>query len=113
MFHIALERGLAFLCMADGSFGRRVPFAFLEDIKRRFLAAHAEEAASAGAYAFDAGFSSQLAERMAFFSSDASADTITRLHGSLTEVKQITLDNIEKVRADTLLAVWVTLTSAS
>ena len=34
---------------------------------------------------------------MHFFSSDASADTISRLHGSLTEVKQITLESIEKV----------------
>ena len=30
MFHIACERGLIFLCMADEAFGRRIPFAFLE-----------------------------------------------------------------------------------
>lgn len=33
------------MCMADDSFGRRIPFAFLQDIKERFLADYSRERA--------------------------------------------------------------------
>jgi vesicle-associated membrane protein 7 len=33
------------MCMADDSFGRRTPFAFLQDIKEKFLAAYDRDAA--------------------------------------------------------------------
>ena len=49
--------GLTFLCMADEAFGRRIPFAFLEDIKYNFTAAYGEEAADAVAYTYNAEFS--------------------------------------------------------
>ena len=77
--------------------GRRIPFAFLADIKDKFLSAHKEAGQSAMAYQLDAAFKPYLRDRMAFFSNDKSADTINRLRGEVTEVKQITLDNIEKV----------------
>ena len=35
-FHYAVEGGLVFMCMADGDFGRRLPFAFIDDIVRRW-----------------------------------------------------------------------------
>ena len=34
------------MCMADDSFGRRIPFAFLQDIKERFLATYSKERAN-------------------------------------------------------------------
>lgn len=33
------------MCMADDSFGRRVPFAFLQDLKEKFLDAYGAERA--------------------------------------------------------------------
>ena len=33
VFHYIVEKKLTFLCMADESFKRRVPFAFLDDVK--------------------------------------------------------------------------------
>ena len=78
--------------------GRRIPFAFLEDIKGRFLGSYGgEPGQSAVAYQLDAAFKPYLRDRMAFFSNDKSADTINRLRGEVTEVKKITLENIGKV----------------
>lgn len=33
------------MCMADDSFGRRIPFAFLQDIKERFLERYGKDRA--------------------------------------------------------------------
>lgn len=44
--------------------GRRVPFAFLEDIRHRFFDAHANEAGSAAAFALNDAFAPILAQRM-------------------------------------------------
>ena len=49
------------------------------------------------AYQLDSAFKPYLRDQMAFFSNDKSADTINRLRGEVTEVKKITLENIEKV----------------
>lgn len=40
IFHYVVEDGLVYMTMADEAFGRRIPFAFLEDIKNRFKAAY-------------------------------------------------------------------------
>ena len=36
---------------------------------------------------------------MAYFSNDASSDTINRIRGEISEVKSIMVENIEKVNA--------------
>ncbi|KAG0339786.1 hypothetical protein BG004_006683, partial [Podila humilis] len=45
LFHYICEDGLTYLCMADDSFGRRIPFAFLNDMKERFLTQYGRERA--------------------------------------------------------------------
>ncbi|KAF9901696.1 Vesicle-associated membrane protein [Lobosporangium transversale] len=45
LFHYICEDGLTYMCMADDSFGRRIPFAFLQDIKEKFLAQYGREQA--------------------------------------------------------------------
>ena len=83
--------------------GRRVPFAYLEDIKSKFLNSYGgEPGQSAVAYQLDSAFKPYLRDRIAFFSNDRSADTIDRLRGEVTEVKKITLENIEKVSSTKL-----------
>jgi len=64
LFHYIAENGLVFMCMADEEFGRRVPFAFLEDISKRFKTAYGERARTAMAYAFDDDFKPVLARQM-------------------------------------------------
>lgn len=45
LFHLLCEEGLLYMCMADEVFGRRLPFAFLEDTAQRFTAMHGRSAA--------------------------------------------------------------------
>ena len=45
LFHYICEDGLTYMCMADDSFGRRIPFAFLQDIKEKFLTQYGRERA--------------------------------------------------------------------
>ena len=47
LFHILTEEGLTFLCMSDEGMGRRVPFAFLEEIRSRFTQAYGSAALTA------------------------------------------------------------------
>lgn len=78
--------------------GRRIPFTFLDDIKEKFLAAYGPEAAQhAVAYEYNTEFSSILQQRMRYFVSDPNADTINRVRGGVAEVKDIMVENIEKV----------------
>ena len=37
IFHYIVADGITYLCMADESFGRRIPYAFLDNIKNRFV----------------------------------------------------------------------------
>ena len=89
MFHIVVHNSITFMCMADEvrvtsapravyfaymvchlplsstalpmqGLGRRIPFAFLEDIKQRFESAYGASAASAVAYEYNTEFSHTL-----------------------------------------------------
>ena len=77
--------------------GRRIPYAFLEDIRDRFVRSHGEAAGQAPAYGLDEQFGHVIADRMRFFSTDRSADAISRVRGELGEVRDIMIQNIDKV----------------
>ena len=78
--------------------GRRIPFAFLDDIKEKFLGAYGSEAAQyAVAYEYNTEFSGVLQQRMRYFANDPNADAINRVRGGVAEVKNIMVENIEKV----------------
>lgn len=79
-------------------FGRRIPFAFLEDVRERYLASAGDSAQSAPAYAHNAEFSKVLEERMEYYSTNEKADTINRVRGGISEVKNVMIENIDKVR---------------
>lgn len=79
--------------------GRRIPFAFLDDVKDKFLAAYGPEAAQyAVAYEYNTEFSGILQQRMRYFVNDPNADAINRVRGGVAEVKNIMVENIEKVQ---------------
>jgi vesicle-associated membrane protein 7 len=50
--------------MAPESFGRRLPFAFLEDIKGRFKSTYGNKGATAQSYAMQSDFSRILQKQM-------------------------------------------------
>ena len=58
------------------SFGRRIPFGFLEDVRQRFTSAYGEVCKAAVAYEYNTEFSRVLSERCHFFSNDPAADAI-------------------------------------
>ena len=49
------------------------------------------------AYEYNTEFSSILQQRMRYFVNDPNADTINRVRGGVAEVKNIMVENIEKV----------------
>lgn len=77
--------------------GRRIAYSFLEDVKTRFVEEYGSTAQELRAYEIDDSFSLTLRDRMLFFSNDRNADQINRVKGQLGEVKNIMIDNIEKV----------------
>ncbi|CAI7857185.1 unnamed protein product, partial [Closterium sp. NIES-54] len=97
VFHILRADGLVFLCMADAPFGRRVPFAYLEDVHMRFMKTYGRVAATALAYAMNDEFSRVLAAQMEFFSSNPNSDTISRVKNEISEVKSVMVENIDMV----------------
>ncbi|CDH58873.1 vesicle-associated membrane protein 714 [Lichtheimia corymbifera JMRC:FSU:9682] len=97
LFHYICEDGLTYMCMADDSFGRRIPFAFLQDIKERFLERYGKDRAlEAPPYGLNE-FSRVLSKQMEFFSSNPSADRLKQVHGEIEQVKDVMVHNIERV----------------
>ncbi|CAN4099007.1 unnamed protein product [Withania somnifera] len=97
IFHILRSDGIIFLCMANDTFGRRIPFSYLEDIQMRFMKNYGKVASYAPAYAMNDEFSRVLHQQMEFFSSNPSADTLNRVRGEVSEICTIMVDNIEKI----------------
>lgn len=97
IFHIMRADGLTFLCMANDTFGRRIPFAYLEDIHMRFMKTYGQTAFIALAYAMNDEFSRVLHQQMEYFCSNPNADTINRVKGEMNEVRAVMVENIDKV----------------
>ncbi len=97
LFHVVCAAGIVYLCMADEAFGRRIPFAFLEEVRDRFGAAYGGGATTALAYAYNTEFSRVLHQQMDYFSSNPAADALSRAKGEMAEVKSVMVENIDKV----------------
>eukprot|EP00158_Paraphelidium_tribonemae_P009391 Partr_v1_DN28853_c1_g2_i2_m33267 putative Vesicle-associated membrane protein len=97
LFHyIVDERGLVYLCMADDAFGRRIPFAFLEEVRNDFQLAYGESALVAGAYGMDV-YSATLGDKMQFYNSNPESDRLRYVQGEISQVRDVMVQNIEKV----------------
>ena len=101
VFHYIVENGICYMCMSDEKNKHRIPFAFLEDTKNRFLAQFGlENAQQAIAFAMNEDFKGTLAERMEYFNSDEadrSIDNIGTVKSQIDEVKDVMVQNIERV----------------
>ncbi|CAK9170379.1 unnamed protein product [Ilex paraguariensis] len=86
-------------CLAvgcGGGFGR-IPFAFLEDIHQRFVRTYGRAVLSAQAYAMNDEFSRVLSQQIEYYSNDPNADRINRLKGEMSQVRNVMIENIDKV----------------
>ncbi|KAF8980725.1 hypothetical protein BGZ46_003762, partial [Entomortierella lignicola] len=87
--------GLTYMCMADDSFGRRIPFAFLQDIKEKFLAQYGRERALESLLPNSMNeFSKTIAKQMEYFSTNPNADRIKHVQGEIEQVKDVMVQNI-------------------
>eukprot|EP00043_Microstomoeca_roanoka_P000942 m.30084 g.30084 ORF g.30084 m.30084 type:complete len:246 (-) comp10576_c0_seq1:542-1279(-) len=96
LFHYTREDGVVYLCMADESFGRRVPFQFLAQIVKDFLP-YKSRARSSITYGLNRDFSPILQRQMAQYNRKANDDALTRAREEVEQVKDIMVQNIEKV----------------
>ncbi|XP_010519953.1 PREDICTED: vesicle-associated membrane protein 713-like [Tarenaya hassleriana] len=97
VFHVKRTDGLTVLCMADGSSERRIPFAFLENIHQRFVRTYGRAIRSAQAYSMNDEFSRVLGQQMEYYSNDPNADRIIRMKGEMSQVRNVMIENIDKV----------------
>ncbi|KAM7492959.1 hypothetical protein LguiB_027568 [Lonicera macranthoides] len=97
IFHVKRTDGLTVLCMADDTAGRRIPFAFLEDMHQKFVRTYGRAVLSAQAYAMNDEFSRVLSQQMDYYSNDPNADRINRLKGEMSQVRNTMIENIDKV----------------
>lgn len=97
IFHVKRTDGLTALCMADDVAGRRIPFAFLEDIHQKFVRTYGRAVLSAQAYGMNDEFSRVLSQQMEYYSNDPNADRINRLKGEMGQVRTVMIENIDKV----------------
>jgi vesicle-associated membrane protein 7 len=103
VFHYLCADGLLYLCMCDdaaGSAKRRVPFAFLDDVRARFLGAYGDEAHTAIAFAMNLEFSRVLQRQMELFNGPMAAGAgggLGDVHRKLDAVKDVMVQNIEMV----------------
>jgi vesicle-associated membrane protein 7 len=96
VFHYIVDRHIIYMCMCDDMEKRRIPFAFLEDIKQKFVATYGDRAQTALAFAMSDDFGRVLQKQMEFYNSP-SADTMTQVNSKLDDVKQVMVQNIETV----------------
>ncbi|KAJ3011428.1 Vesicle-associated membrane protein [Thoreauomyces humboldtii] len=97
LFHYVTHNNITFLCLADDGFGRRIPFAFLEDLREKFEKAYsADRAQSAIAYGLNE-FSKVIDAQMTHFNSDATSDRFRQVQGEIDQVRDVMVHNIEKV----------------
>ncbi|WOL15479.1 vesicle-associated membrane protein [Canna indica] len=97
IFHVKRTDGLTVLCVADDTAGRRIPFAFLEDIHGRFVKTYGRACHTAPAYAMNDEFSRVLSQQMDYYSNDPNADRMNRIKGEMSQVRNVMIENIDKV----------------
>ncbi|KAJ1432083.1 Synaptobrevin [Sesbania bispinosa] len=76
---------------------RRIPFAFLEEIHQRFVRTYGRAVFSAQPYGMNDEFSRVLSQQMEYYSNDPNADRINRLKGEMSQVRNVMIENIDKV----------------
>ncbi|KAG8900562.1 hypothetical protein FRB99_005974 [Tulasnella sp. 403] len=97
LFHYVSEGGLTFLVMADDSVGRRMPFAFLGELQRRFTDQHSSDVIfDAPAYGLNE-FSAEIGKLMHQYTTSPPADALSQARQDLAQVKDIMVQNVEQI----------------
>ncbi|TCD68146.1 hypothetical protein EIP91_011512 [Steccherinum ochraceum] len=99
LFHYVSEGGYTYLCMADDSAGRRMPFAFLAELQQKFNAT-AQPSSSLSdppAYGLQGSFGPVIAQLMNTYNTNPPTDELSRAQNELAQVKDIMVQNVEQI----------------
>ena len=101
MFHYVTDQGITFLVMSDSDENckHRLPFAMLDEVKKRFTAQYGVQAQTAIAFSMNEEFFPVLRECLDTFNSNPQIDAIGAVRGQIDDVKEVMVQNIEKVLA--------------
>lgn len=99
VFHYIVQNSICYLCMSDELNKHRIPYAFLEDMKQNFIAKYGtEKPLKAIAFSMNEEFSKIIKDRMEYYNSpNPNVDSIGAVRNQIDEVKDIMVQNIEKV----------------
>jgi len=95
-FHYIVFGGITYLCMADQSFGRRIPFVFLQEMKKRFSQQFGARAQTALAYSLTDQFRTEMQSLLKFYNNREN-DKIGKVRGEIENVKEVMTENIERL----------------
>jgi len=110
LFHYISEKRIIFMCITEDNYERSKAFAFLSEIKKRFMNQYGERVFTALPYAMNSDFSSTLMAQMRYFSelpspshtnlgSGADNTKISKVQGQVDELKGIMVKNIDQIAA--------------
>ncbi|PVU96316.1 hypothetical protein BB561_001257 [Smittium simulii] len=107
LYHYICKNGVVYLCVASENFGRRIPFSFLKELKTQFLREFPEAEVDDLSISYDS-FQNTIQSIVLHYSNNPSLDPIKKVQGEINQVKDIMIQNIERVlergdRIDTLV----------
>ena len=97
LFHYVVEGGLVFLCMSNEKMPRRVTFAFIDDIRGRFVSMFGTRANTGRTLEMNEDFRGVLQRQMEYYSDVENTDQLTKVRTQVEDVKLMAQANIEKV----------------
>ncbi|KAK2467639.1 hypothetical protein APHAL10511_000494 [Amanita phalloides] len=97
LFHYVSEGGVIYLVIADAAAGRRMPFAFLADLQRKFLSAPSSSSGDVPPYGLQGTFGPTIADLMHTYNTAPPTDELTRAQNELNQVKSIMVQNVEQI----------------
>ncbi|KAL9708569.1 hypothetical protein Ac2012v2_008278 [Leucoagaricus gongylophorus] len=98
LFHYVSEGGYTYLVMADDSAGRRMPFAFLSELQRKFNSAPSSSARDdLPAYGLQSSFGPVISSLMHTYNTAPPTDELARAQSELTQAKDIMVQNVEQI----------------
>uniref|UniRef100_A0A6B2LIP7 V-SNARE coiled-coil homology domain-containing protein n=1 Tax=Arcella intermedia TaxID=1963864 RepID=A0A6B2LIP7_9EUKA len=95
-YHIYVENGLIFLCMADAAYQKRRGHMFLTDLRTSFLNEFGEAWQNAIAFQYNNQFA-RVIQSKAQYHSDVSSDKIASVQAQIDVAKGVVMENIEKL----------------
>eukprot|EP01059_Diplonema_ambulator_P006340 TRINITY_DN16081_c0_g1_i5.p1 TRINITY_DN16081_c0_g1~~TRINITY_DN16081_c0_g1_i5.p1 ORF type:complete len:227 (+),score=83.40 TRINITY_DN16081_c0_g1_i5:53-733(+) len=94
LFHYIVEDGIVYLCMADEELDRRIPFEFLEAVKKNFKSAYLGKWSTVTTMKSASDFTTEL-KRQLDIANSGENDIIRKVKKDIDETKDIMNKNID------------------